>query len=847
MIEVLQILMKTQNLRFKTLKYIALILISFSCSFVSAQKRLRGKVIDAQANIPLPSVNVVIKGTSDGTATDFDGKFKIKHSRKLTDQDTVVFSSLGYRTVKVGIGDFKVNATIFMEENSEALGAVTINTKGLTSYEERLMNEIIKNKSKNDPNNIKKSQYLETSVLSVFLANIDDKITKKRRFKKSATAFIKDSDSTVMMPILLAKEIIRHRVDDDKNINNATVLQVQQEGTLDQLTSTVKTTINQRIAQDVNFYDENMDLLGRTFQSPISSSYKAYYKMYLSDSMMVDGVKHYKFEYFPRNEKSVAFDGSFWFESETFALTKIDATLPVEANVNFIKKLSFEVEYDQTEDQKWYVKSQKTNTDFSLFKSKKNKKSQYFIVQKQQKYSDFQLDFSETDSLENTSLQLQTKPITLEGNTTQLDSLEFKAIKGIRELKENNFIKFIDRFGAMTLTGYYNFNKIDLGPYFDLFYKNGIEGSRVTLPLRTSEKLSDKFTVGGYLGYGFKDKDVKYGFEGKWLLYDKKRTVLGFKYFDDFRSIARDRYIEFIKENAYSQGSGNILSVFTSNDDLNFRLLRRKHLDVTFTHEATENARYLFRPFYDNYIPNDFNKLIHLNQEAGGFRTVGMLFNLRYSKARNFDQQFFSRLYFGTPQPVYHFSVEVGNNKITKTTLNDEKSEFYARLNASVKKKFLLGSAFINFYMNVGYIFGEVPYPLLNNPTGNRSLGLTRFNYNLLNPTSFSSDVYTNMHLGFNGGGFIFNKIPLLSKLNLRESMSFKSFYGKLRDNHTNFFSLPPDLVKPHQEPYTELGIGVGNIFKLLQVEYVRRLNTSSFFNRFSDKGGIRFRLIANF
>jgi hypothetical protein len=187
----------------------------------------------------------------------------------------------------------------------------------------------------------------------------------------------------------------------------------------------------------------------------------------------------------------------------------------------------------------------------------------------------------------------------------------------------------------------------------------------------------------------------------------------------------------------------------------------------------------------------------------------------------------------------------VGENKIIDPS--SDYSKYYARINASVKKKFLLGTTFIKAFVDGGYIFGEVPYPLLNNPSGNQSIGLARFNYNLLDPTSFSSDAYVNVHLNFNGGGFIFNNISWLSSLNIRESMSFKMFYGTLRGEHSQFFQSPPGLVELGKEPYFEAGIGVGNIFKVLRIEYVRRLNTATFFNQISSKNGIKLRIEVSF
>jgi len=347
------------------------------------------------------------------------------------------------------------------------------------------------------------------------------------------------------------------------------------------------------------------------------------------------------------------------------------------------------------------------------------------------------------------------------------------------------------------------------------------------------------------LGYGTKDEEFKYGLDLNYLLPTRKRTVLSFKHYDDFRTITQNRYLDFIRENPYSRGGGNILSVFGDNSRLDYNLLRQKHFDISVSHQATDNTRYLFKAFYDSYAENEFNRLVHDSIKTDGFRTVGVLADLRYSKARNFDQQFFSRIYYGTTEPVYHFTAEIGNNEITNNAKGY--SEYYARLNASVKKKFLFGPTFLKTFLEAGYIFGEVPYPVLNNPSGNQNIGLARFNYNLLNPISFSSDAFTSLHLSFNGGGFLFNKLPLLSKLNIRESMSFKAFYGKLRDEHDQFFQLPTGLIELPKEPYMEFGIGITNIFKVLRVEYVTRLNSGTIYDKVSIKHGVKFRIEVSF
>ncbi len=823
-------------------EFLFLVFFLFSFNLCIGQE-FNGLIKDKEENTSLPFVNIYFKGTSIGVTSDLDGKFSISKKRSIK-SDSLIFSFMGYHTKTLSVNALNKNTVVFLKSEESQLKTVVLTAKELP-YTEYLMRKIIRNKKNNNPANVKKVTFKEVSLLAVYLSNLDEDILSSRRFRNYKEAFIRDKDSMVMMPVLFSKEIFSHTINKNKNIK--TNIFSEQKGTLEQLNSLIKTTINNKITQSVNFYDDNIDLLGRSFPSPISSNYKAYYRMILADSTFVNGVKHYQFEYYPKNEKNAVFDGSFWVDTNSYALTEIEASIPVEANVNFIKSLEIALKYKKVAGTYWMVSSQKTTTSFSFVSSKNKKNTSYFSVQKNQRFVDFNksiVGITPTKSGLNSSVSGNSNALLLM-DEVKLDAFEKKTLKGINQLKNNGFIKFVDRFGAMTLNGYYNLNTFDLGPYFDLYYKNGLEGSRFTIPLRTSKKMSKKFTVGGYLGYGNKDKKFKYGVNLKYLLPVDKRTVLTFDYFDDYKTITQNRYIKFIQENPYSSGGGNILSVFSSNDRLDYHLFRRKHFEFSVSYQNNQNSRLFFKPFYDSYEQNKFNPLIHNGIKIKGFKTIGLVTDLRYSKARNFDQQFFSRIYFGSTIPVYHLTVEVGSNQIVGSS--DRFSGFYTRLNASVKKKFLLGTSFIKLYMNAGCIFGKVPYPLLNNPSGNQNIGLARFNYNLLNPISFTSDVFTNLHLSFNGGGVLFNKVPILSSLNLRESLSFKAFYGKLRNNNSQFFKLPEGLKTISNQPYMELGIGVSNIFKVLRIEYVKRINTGSFYDGISIKGAIRLRVEVSF
>ena len=102
---------------------ITLLFILFSAASVNAQNVLKGKIIDAGNGDPLIGANIIVKGTTDGNITDYDGFFEVK-----TSQDfplTLVASYLGYVEKEVEINSTD-KITISLEENSVTVDVVEV-------------------------------------------------------------------------------------------------------------------------------------------------------------------------------------------------------------------------------------------------------------------------------------------------------------------------------------------------------------------------------------------------------------------------------------------------------------------------------------------------------------------------------------------------------------------------------------------------------------------------------------------------------------------------------------------------------------------------------------------------
>ena len=109
------------------------------------------------------------------------------------------------------------------------------------------------------------------------------------------------------------------------------------------------------------------------------------------------------------------------------------------------------------------------------------------------------------------------------------------------------------------------------------------------------------------------------------------------------------------------------------------------------------------------------------------------------------------------------------------------------------------------------------------------------------------------MNLTWHMKGMIFNRIPLLKKLNLREIVCFNGVYGTLSEknnpmNHPGLFAIPEGTTQLDKMPYMEVGVGLENIFKLLRLVYFQRITYRDANLSWMGKwGGLRFGIYADF
>ena len=111
----------------KQIRHLILGLLILFPFVMSAQTVIKGKVLDRATGSELPGVSVLQKGTTQGTATDFDGVFELSVDNANA---LLVFSFVGYNTIEMAATS---NMTVYLDESAESLEEVILIGYGQTT------------------------------------------------------------------------------------------------------------------------------------------------------------------------------------------------------------------------------------------------------------------------------------------------------------------------------------------------------------------------------------------------------------------------------------------------------------------------------------------------------------------------------------------------------------------------------------------------------------------------------------------------------------------------------------------------------------------------------------------
>jgi len=762
-----------------------------------------GQVIDKYDKHPLSSVSIYFKGTSVGTTSNEEGYFLLRHTGK---ENILVFSAIGYKKTEIKIKPgSNIGLTVEMEESNTLLQEVFVLPGANPALD--LMRKVRLLRKVNDETKLPHYEVLATEQNAIFLSRSQHRSISKQIFRQLQEGNLLSSDSSLLVPLYM-DEIKYQLTSTAKTELSKKIFSSSEEGNkiLEQLFGELNPSLN--------FYENSIPVFNKNIISPLASIGNMYYNYYLADSMVTSSGKQYEIHFRSRNPRNPAFNGKFCLDSASLALTYIEAELPSEANINFIRHLSIKQEFVPFSSKRWV-----------------RNKDQLSLV--------LNLDIL-TDSVPAGS-QIFFKRSTIY-NTGSIQIPESFAQSGYSEETLNQKLQQLGKTPLMNaakwladiiFTGYIPVGKIDIGKIQYLARTTDVEGLRLTLPFRTNEKMWKNFTVGGFVGYGFKNEAIKYSGFTQYKLPAEKRRIIGLNYTNDYRRIDYNYNNFLYLENPLVSGDEDIAGTIFALRSAG-RLNERKEWTLSFSGDWNRNIEsgLYFRSLQQ--LPSDALPLKKDGVDIGNFQQQSFTFSTRFSFNEKKYEDHLQRIYINNRNPIIYGILEVGKYELGNT------EKYYGKVSGILKQNVQFDLGQVNYWMEAGSIFGSVPYPLLAYQPGAEG-GYGFYRFSMMNFMQFAADKYFDFHGELIMNGLILNHIPLLKYLNMREMFSVKFGYGKMSNDHLSVMDFPA-YVYPFNRPYTEVGVGLANILHLFNLQAIWRLTDIKQFSgdNFAIRGSLR-------
>ena len=805
------------------------ILFLFLCGNVfSQQLTISGTVTDASTRESIPYVNIVFKNTTTGTTTDTLGYYKIKSPGNA---HVLRFSAIGYYPEEKSVpSSGEIILSVRLKPETVDLSEVKVAPN--EGPVRRLLKKINDHKSRNNPEQYKKYSYRKYTRWEYQINNVGDKIVNSRAFRNNKSVFKTAQDSSRYLPLYFSEQLVFNEIQKDPPKQKSTVIADKTNGVgiLDKLQISGYTSA---LDMEVNFYDNFINLFTQNFISPIADNGWFYYKYFLADSMIVNGHKQYRVNFQPRRVGENTFKGYFITEDKYYSLVEIDGDLSTTSNINFMRSLRLKSNYAFVNDSMPFYKRNQIDALFDVipFKTKKKDQQRLSIFFTQTTNVD-QVTINPDSPIELTNPKAKYETINMpdasnrdsvfwkQNRMEELSQREHEIRHVIDTISQIGTVRTINNLAHMTMTSYYDLGRVEVGPFTSFFNTNKVEGMHLFFGGRTSEEISKNKMVWAGIGYGTRNKKVNgmFGFGYKFPTSD--RQVIKLSYDDKMIRTGENEKILYLYENAFTSTENNLVSQMLKHDELD-EIFRERKINTSYEHEWYPGLLNKLSASYTTHFSPEFYPFMRNGQPVSSVSAMEVSLDTRLSKEEKLVDDGFLRLYMSTKYPIFHFTIGGGR------VIYDKQSNWYGRVASTIKQEIFLGQSRFDYAVESGIYLGKLPYTMLDIPRGNETYGYYSYDFNLLNYLEYVHDEYLHTYMEYHLNGFLFRRLPLLKKTNLREVISAKMMLGSLSDKNQKVIEFPGSITKM-DNPYIEVGAGIENILKMFQVEAVWRVHPES-------------------
>ena len=745
--------------------------------FILLQTIIVGDISDAVTGEPIANASVYYAATKDGTSSNAEGSFFLKAD--FNRKRTLVVSAIGYHTERFPIEpNTTAGIDVRLREKTAALQEVMV-TPGLNPAL-AMIDSVRAHRVEYDKPREARYQHSVQLGLSDFTAQ-----QLKRHLWKQLQPYLIDS----FLPLYRCEEEVRYR-DRWETI-----------GEKDEQAFILSSTDYQALIHDdshPNFYHNEINIVGKAFLSPLASSGKTYYNYYLVDSSLVEAGKVYTIHFKTKNPFYATFNGSMEVDSGSWTIRQIEANIPRQSSVNYLVggrvQQSFENNALQEEDVTALL-------DFAIKGDSSHIWPSVFLRQRLRRIGG-KADRQKGETTPYSSTPLLPYSQNQEGGPT---------------------IRFATWLAKIISTGYIpTGTAIDFGHIQEILQVNQIEGAHIGIPLRTNERLWKNVSLEAAVGYGFKDQKFKGLGKISVAIPSLRRNILTIEYRDHYVWEEVDDFSRLMRENGIGYGTMDFTAyafeALYSNKNATSSMIRRQQFQIATENDWSENVEtnLYFRLGINN--PYSSTPLLPYSQNTFSYGSLGGIVRLGWGE-RKVDS-YFRRVYVYGGYPTVFVGAEFGGVSPYPTSpeRGGESYDLYGKLTLMVKQTVSLGmGGALDYVAQVGTTIGQVPFTLLHHFEGNQGYAYDPYRFTLMNNLQYNAKHFCTLHLSWNGQGVLFNLIPGIQYLRLRELVTFKLAANLDPASYR-------EETNPFHEPYVEVGCGIGNILRVLDLHSVWRV-----------------------
>jgi hypothetical protein len=777
--------------RFYFFSFIFLLIVVIPAYVCGQITDLKGTVIDGKTGSALAFVNILINESTYGGTTDIDGKFELKNKYSIY---KLRFSYIGYETMELTNLIQTKRLVIKLLPKEILLNEVVIYPGENPAH--RIILNLIKNRDLNDPKKLKSFSYTAYDKL---VMTID---TNKVLFVDSSRVDT-SSDPSRLQKFLAEKdffiiETITERTFEEPDESHEKVLANKISGFKDPIFTFLLSQ-----AQSTDFYNDRINLAGKSFISPLSSGSINKYLFILENQICtLENDTVFTISFRPLlNTNFDGLKGVLTIHSDNWAIKNVIAQPTREE-----KGLSIKIQqlYEKIDSIHWFPVQ--LNTDLILNSAQIVSGNKHFpMVGIGKSYlRDIEINFIPSKH-KNKNIAIEVNPDASENeeeywNQFRIDTLSLRD-KGTYQFmdsvgKAENFDQKAKTFETL-LTGKIPYKFIDFE--IDKFIRiNAYEGFYTGLGFHTNDRISKIFKFGGFWGYGFKDKAMKFGGDFSIMIHKNSQSTLRLAYKQD---VIESGSSYFLGQNTYIWNDENFRLFFVSQMDFT------KSYDFHFGFRAPKHFQWEIglsqqekKSFYDYYFQSTTDSTIRVNT----YQFSEIRFAIRYAYGEKFLQTNRNLLSMGTDYPIIWFTYTHG---MTNFSDIDQSYNKYELLIKKTFKTNYFGKLMV--HIQSGFIDATIPATnLFYAPASFQNIGLyAPISFSTMRMNEFLSDKYFSMFMTHDFGKLIYRQGKFQPEIALALNIGYGSLKNK--DSHKGL------QFNTMESGFYECGILINNLIRL--------------------------------